>query len=198
MKGVFPLGETQPVLSPSAGRSGAISTALGGLVAIAAAIGIGRFVYTPILPPMIESLGLTKSQAGLIASANFLGYLVSAVLAAMPRLAGSRRLWLLGSLPASAATTAAMGLTRTLAAFLVLRSLGGAASGADRARADGSARPHNRRAAPRHRAHDCLLRSRPDRRPALRRDTIGSPWQLYHTLDCCGARPRCRCATAAV
>jgi predicted MFS family arabinose efflux permease len=128
VKKALPAGETQPVLSPSAGRSGAISTALGGLIAIAAALGIGRFVYTPILPPMIESLGLTKSQAGLIASANFLGYLVGAVLAATPRLTGSRRLWLLGSLAASAATTAAMGLTQTLAAFLVLRSLGGAAS----------------------------------------------------------------------
>jgi predicted MFS family arabinose efflux permease len=84
----------------------AVSTALGGLIAIAAALGIGRFVYTPILPPMIEALGLSKSQAGLIASANFLGYLIGALLAAMPRLVGSRRLWLLGALATSAITTA--------------------------------------------------------------------------------------------
>jgi hypothetical protein len=42
------------------------------------------------------------------------------MLAAMPRLAGSRRLWLLGSLAASGITTAGMGLTQTLTAFLVL------------------------------------------------------------------------------
>ena len=30
--------------------------ATGGLIAIAAAIGIGRFIYTPILPPMAEGL----------------------------------------------------------------------------------------------------------------------------------------------
>jgi predicted MFS family arabinose efflux permease len=105
-----------------------VSTALGGMVAIAAALGIGRFVYTPILPPMVEALGLSKSGAGLIASANFLGYLVGALLAALPSLAGSRRLWLLGALGLSAITTAAMGLMETPAAFLALRFVGGAAS----------------------------------------------------------------------
>src|SRR5580700_5174725 len=106
----------------------AISTAIGGLLAIAAAIGIGRFVYTPILPPMIEALGLSKAQAGLIASANFLGYLVGALLAAMPTLPGSRRLWLLCALAVSSLTTAAMGLSGTMPSFLVLRFVGGAAS----------------------------------------------------------------------
>ena len=58
--------------------------AIGGLIAMASAIGIGRFIYTPILPPMAEGLHLTKGEAGLIASANFLGYLAGAVAAASP------------------------------------------------------------------------------------------------------------------
>lgn len=33
---------------------------------MASAIGIGRFVYTPILPPMAEGLHLTKGEAGLV------------------------------------------------------------------------------------------------------------------------------------
>ena len=44
--------------------------AFGGLIAMASAVGIGRFIYTPILPPMIEDLDLSKGQAGLIAGAN--------------------------------------------------------------------------------------------------------------------------------
>jgi predicted MFS family arabinose efflux permease len=110
------------------GETSAISIAIGGLLAIAAAIGVGRFVYTPILPPMIEALDLSKTQAGLIASANFLGYLIGALLAAMPTLPGSRRLWLIGALTVSSLTTGAMGLSGTIPAFLVLRFVGGAAS----------------------------------------------------------------------
>lgn len=101
---------------------------LGGIIALAAAIGIGRFVYTPILPPMEEGLGLTKSQAGFIASANFLGYLLGALAASTPRLPGSRRTWLVGTLAVSALTTAAMGLTDAVPLFLLLRFVGGVAS----------------------------------------------------------------------
>lgn len=113
---------------PAIQRRGGAGAAIGGLCAIAAGIGVGRFVYTPILPPMIAALGLSKSQAGLIASANFLGYLAGALLAAMPTLPGSRRAWVLAALAASALTTAAMGVSETMPAFLALRFAGGVAS----------------------------------------------------------------------
>jgi predicted MFS family arabinose efflux permease len=102
--------------------------AIGGLIAMAAAVGIGRFIYTPILPPMTEELDLSKGQAGLIAGANFAGYLAGALAAASPRLPGNMRSWMVWSLAASALTTAAMGLASGLAWFLVLRFIGGAAS----------------------------------------------------------------------
>ncbi len=101
--------------------------AIGGLLAMAAGVGVGRFVYTPILPPMVEALSLSKSQAGLIASANFVGYLAGALLAAV-RLAGSRRAWLLGSLAVNTFCLAAMGLTTVMPVFLVLRLMAGIVS----------------------------------------------------------------------
>jgi predicted MFS family arabinose efflux permease len=111
----------QPIIRPRA-------LAIGGLVAMAAALGIGRFIYTPILPPMIEELGLSKGQAGLIAGANFAGYLAGALAAASPRLPGSMRNWMMSSLAVSAITTALMGLVAGLASFVLLRFIGGAAS----------------------------------------------------------------------
>jgi predicted MFS family arabinose efflux permease len=105
-----------------------VAVAFGGMLAMAAAIGIGRFVYTPILPPMLAALGLSKATAGLIASANFVGYLVGALGATRGTLPGSRRGWLLGALLASTLTTEAMGFAGSVAAFLVLRFLGGVAS----------------------------------------------------------------------
>jgi predicted MFS family arabinose efflux permease len=115
-------------LVPAIEQSGALASAIGGLCAIAAAIGVGRFAYTPILPPMIAALGLSKTQAGLIASANFLGYLIGALLAAMPTLPGSRHAWVLGALAVSTLTTAAMGVVETMPVFLALRLVGGMAS----------------------------------------------------------------------
>ena len=93
-----------------------------------AALGIGRFVYTPILPAMLGALGWSKSDAGLIASANFLGYLVGALLAGLPLVMRRPRLWLLTALAISAVSTAAMALPSDIASFAALRFIGGIAS----------------------------------------------------------------------
>ena len=109
-------------------RDGSIALAFGGLAAMAAALGIGRFVYTPILPAMLVTLGWSKSDAGLVASANFLGYLIGALLAGRPLVAARPRFWLLAALAISAASTAAMAAPTDIAAFAMLRLIGGIAS----------------------------------------------------------------------
>ncbi|TGQ51098.1 MFS transporter [Mesorhizobium sp. M1C.F.Ca.ET.193.01.1.1] len=98
------------------------------MTALAVAMGIGRFVYTPILPGMMEELHLTPADAGWIASANYLGYLIGAFAAAGGWAHGRERLLMFVSLAASAVLAALMGLNETMAAFLVIRFLAGLAS----------------------------------------------------------------------
>ncbi|CUA97688.1 YbfB/YjiJ family MFS transporter [Pannonibacter indicus] len=105
-----------------------VRLALGGLLSLAAAMGIGRFVYTPVLPFMIAQVPLSKADGGLIASANFLGYLVGALAASSGSLPGSRRMWFIGSLIASSVLSFAMAWTDSIPVFMLLRFLAGLAS----------------------------------------------------------------------
>ncbi|PAQ10787.1 YbfB/YjiJ family MFS transporter [Mesorhizobium temperatum] len=102
--------------------------AFAGMIALAVAMGIGRFVYTPILPGMMEELGLSPADAGWIASANYLGYLIGALAAIGGWAHGRERLLMLAGLAATAVLTGLMGLAGTMAAFLVIRFLAGLAS----------------------------------------------------------------------
>ena len=103
-----------------------MKVALAGLVALAVAMGIGRFAFTPILPMMQADAGLTLVQGGWLASANYAGYLAGALWATAtpPRSPWSARL----GLAVIAAVTLAMGLVHHMAAWLVLRTAAGFAS----------------------------------------------------------------------
>ena len=101
---------------------------LGGILALAAAMGIGRFAYTPILPAMQEVEGLDATQAGLLAAANYGGYLVGAILVAVAVPAPARSGVFRASAVAVAVTTAMMAVTTGLASWSVVRFLSGLAS----------------------------------------------------------------------
>lgn len=105
-----------------------LPTALAGAIAMAVAMGFGRFSYTPILPGMMSGLGLSPADAGLIASANFIGYLVGAVAAGYGWAAGRERAVSLSALVATTILLLAMGLTSSLLLFSVIRFLAGVAS----------------------------------------------------------------------
>ena len=109
-------------------RSMSLRYALAGALAMAIGMGIGRFAYTPILPGMMEGLGLTASDAGLIASANYVGYLIGAILAGGGWGQGRERSMAYLGTGGTAVLTAAMGLTDAMPAFLLIRFVAGIAS----------------------------------------------------------------------
>ncbi|MDQ0338018.1 putative MFS family arabinose efflux permease [Caldalkalibacillus uzonensis] len=100
----------------------------GGMAALMIAMGIGRFAYTAILPPMQSGTGLTDDMAGYLASSNYLGYLLGALAAGL--LAGRRQTFFyLLFLLVNIATTIAMGMTSHYGLWLFIRFLSGLTSG---------------------------------------------------------------------
>ncbi|HEY3074701.1 MAG TPA: YbfB/YjiJ family MFS transporter [Burkholderiales bacterium] len=101
------------------------AVALAGLAALAVAMGIGRFAFTPLLPMMQDDAGISLAQGGYLASANYLGYLAGALLAMRPARADVA---IRAALLAIALTTFAMGYAHGMLVWTVLRALAGVAS----------------------------------------------------------------------
>lgn len=112
--------------SVSDSRSAA-SLAWPAALALAAAMGIGRFAFTPVWPLMAQEGGLSLAQGSWIASANYAGYLLGA-LAAVAWPVRHARAQLAISLLAVALLTLAMPLTHDVAAWCALRLAAGYAS----------------------------------------------------------------------
>ncbi len=103
-------------------------TGFAGAIAMASAMGFGRFFYTPILPGMMAGIPLTAADAGYIAAGNFAGYLAGAILSAYGWAAGRERTVALSALFATAALLALMAATTSVPAFIAIRFLAGLSS----------------------------------------------------------------------
>lgn len=110
------------------GTASAIRTGIAGAIAMAAAMGFGRFFFTPVLPAMMADLGLDAADAGFIASANFFGYLAGAVLASYGWAAGHERRIAIGALIANTVLLLLTAMASGLPALAALRFLAGLAS----------------------------------------------------------------------
>ena len=97
-----------------------------GFAALAIAMGVGRFAFTPLLPLMQDDGLVSIADGGVLASVHFLGYLLGAMAAG--KLVHAPRMTLRVSLLVIAVSTLGMGLTENFALWSLFRWLSGVCS----------------------------------------------------------------------
>jgi predicted MFS family arabinose efflux permease len=121
------LDQNMPLPTPNTPQAASpLAYALAGLVALAVAMGVGRFAFTPVMPMMLQDAGLSIASGGKLASANYFGYLLGALSAMALHIRPERAIR--GGLVIVAIATMAMGFSLPFAAWLLLRLLAGFAS----------------------------------------------------------------------
>ncbi|HAU4366804.1 TPA: MFS transporter [Citrobacter amalonaticus] len=107
-----------------------LRTALFGMMVLALGMGIGRFLYTPMLPVLLAEGRFTFSELSWIASVNYSGYLVGSLLFSFGlfHLPGRLRPMLLSSAVATGALILAMALFSNPMVVMLVRFLAGVAS----------------------------------------------------------------------
>lgn len=104
----------------------ATQVVLSAFLGLAIAIGVGRFAFTPLLPMMMDDAGVSLAEGGWLATANYAGYLLGALIAS--RLPWRDTTVLRAALVIIVAATALMAWTESFAAWMALRALAGIAS----------------------------------------------------------------------
>jgi len=113
-------------IEPGPAFPSAWASTLVGFAALAVAMGVGRFAFTPILPLMQEDFALSVSGGGWLATANYLGYLVGSLSAIGMRIRPTAAIR--AGLLVIGLSTAAMGLEHRFLLWVVLRAAAGIAS----------------------------------------------------------------------
>ncbi|MDM0073136.1 YbfB/YjiJ family MFS transporter [Variovorax sp. J2P1-59] len=107
-------------------RRGAWRAALACMAALAVAMGLGRFAFTPMLPIMLHEGKLDLQAGGVLASLNYLGYFLGALSCASIRVKAAAMVR--GGLIATAALLLGMGLLHGFTVWGVLRTAAGVMS----------------------------------------------------------------------
>jgi len=95
------------------------------VIVVVITVGIARFSYTPMIPEMMEALGLSRSVVGMLAAVNYAGYLTGALLITrISDLDLKVKLYQLG-LVVAVVSTVLMGYTTDVWLWFLLRFVSG-------------------------------------------------------------------------
>lgn len=103
--------------------SSPLAAAFAGVVALTLGLGLGRFVFTPVLPMMLHDGTLTLKQGGMLATANYVGYLLGALFCILIRPDPGRAVRM--GLVLVIVLTAAMALPGGMPAWVIWRTVAG-------------------------------------------------------------------------
>jgi len=103
-----------------------LTIALAGLVALAVAMGVGRFAFTPLLPMMLHDGSVSLADGGWLATWNYIGYFAGALACMFIRPDAARMVRL--GLAATVVLTFAMAAPGGMAAWSWWRGAAGVAS----------------------------------------------------------------------
>lgn len=101
---------------------------LAGICSLIVTVGVARFSYTPLLPIMQSSTGLTEAEGGWLATANYLGYMLGVFIAASLNNLHYKYLLHRGYLLVGILTTLAMAFSNDLVIWTALRFAAGVCS----------------------------------------------------------------------
>ena len=101
-----------------------------GLFSLILAMGIARFSYTPLLPVMINETYLNDATGGWLATINYIGYMLGAIIAASISDLKLKDILYRAGLIIAVVSTVGMGITDNYIVWSLMRFIAGLSSAA--------------------------------------------------------------------
>ena len=101
-----------------------VAILLAGIIALIIGVGVARFVFTSLLPPMLENY-LTISFAGVLASINYVGYLAGSIFAVFIKDINTKVKFFRFGMFLAVITTLMLGITTSDTIWVISRILAG-------------------------------------------------------------------------
>ena len=101
-----------------------VAILLAGIIALIIGVGVARFVFTSLLPPMLENY-LTISFAGVLASINYVGYLAGSIFAVFIKDINTKIKFFRFGMFLAVITTLMLGITTSDTIWVISRILAG-------------------------------------------------------------------------